>query len=335
MFRDRQTFRTTFRDNAVLTSARDTVRIERDALTALERAFEDPSLSAAFCRAFETILEMRGRVIVTGIGKSGIVARKIAATLMSTGTPAAYLHPGEANHGDLGMITSDDVVLAITWSGETPELAEVIHHTARLKVPLVVVTSSIDSAAGRAANICLPLPAVREACPNQLAPTASTTVQVALGDALAVALIRHRGFGVGDFHRLHPGGRLGAKLATVGQLMGTGAAVPIIGRGATLIEATVEMSRKRYGCTAVVDEAGRLTGVFTDGDLRRSFAAGVVEAPVGEHMTPQPLTVSPKMLSADALRIMNEHAVSALFVCEDAVLLGVVHLHDILRTGVG
>ncbi|WP_375381805.1 SIS domain-containing protein [uncultured Sphingomonas sp.] len=318
-----------------MTSARDTIRIERDALAALEEALEHTPLREAFGQAFDAILAARGRVIVTGIGKSGIVARKVAATLMSTGSPAAYLHLGEASHGDLGIITRDDVVLAISWSGETPELAEIVHHARRLGVILIVMTSRGDSAAGQAADICLPVPAVREACPHQLAPTASTTVQAALGDALAVALIHRRGFSLGDFHRLHPGGRLGARLATVAQLMGTGEAIPIIAAQATLAEATVEMSRKRYGCTAVVDGAGLLVGIFTDGDLRRSFAAGRMDALVKEQMTPQPLSVPPQTLVSDALRLMNDHAVTTLFVCDGTVLLGIVHLHDVLRVGTG
>lgn len=318
----------------MIAAASETVRIEREALMALEAALAEAPLRTAFGRTFDAILAMRGRVIATGIGKSGLVARKIAATLMSTGTPSAYLHPGEANHGDLGMITEDDVVLALSWSGETPELAEIIQHARRLGVPMIVATSNANSAAGRAADICLALPAVLEACPHQLAPTASTTVQAAMGDALAVALIRRRGFGVSDFHRLHPGGRLGAKLATVAQLMGTGDAVPTISQHATLMEATVEMSSKRYGCTAVVDATGRMIGVFTDGDLRRSFAAGRNDAPVGEHMTPRPLTIGSDTLSSEALRIMNANAVSALFVCDDTAPIGVIHLHDVLRAGI-
>ena len=316
----------------MMASACDTVRIEREALGKLEAALAGPPLRAAFRRAFDAILATRGRVIVTGIGKSGLVGRKLAATLMSTGTPSAYLHPGEANHGDLGMITPDDVVFAHSWSGETPELAEIVQHSRRLGAPLIVATAKADSAAGRAADICLTLPLVREACPNQLAPTASTTVQAALGDALAVALINHRGFGVGDFRRLHPGGRLGAKLATVAQIMGTDDAIPVIRRTATLMEAALEMSRKRYGCTAVVDEDGRMIGVFTDGDLRRSFATGR-DAAVGDHMTPRPLTILPDTLVSEAARIMNANAVSALFVCEGSGLLGVIHLHDVLRAG--
>ena len=319
----------------MMEAARDTVRIEREALTTLEIALEQSPLRDAFGNAFDAILAMRGRVIATGIGKSGLVARKIAATLMSTGTPAAYLHPGDANHGDLGMITPGDVVLAITWSGETAELAEIVHHCKRLNVTLIVATSNPGSAAGRAADVCLAMPIVQEACPNQLAPTASTTVQAALGDALAVALIGRRGFDAGDFHRLHPGGRLGAKLATVEQLMGKGAAAPVIVEHATLLEATVEMSRKRYGCTAVVDDDGRLVGIFTDGDLRRSFAAGQMDSCVSHHMTLRPLSVAPRTLLSDALRIMNDHAVTTLFVCEGTKLLGIIHLHDVLRAGTG
>ena len=319
----------------MLDAARDTIRIEREALTALEQALDQPPLRDAFGEAFDAILTMRGRVIATGIGKSGLVARKIAATLMSTGTPAAYLHPGDANHGDLGMITPGDVVFAITWSGETAELAEIVHHCKRLQVTLIVATSNPRSAAGRAADVCLGMPIVQEACPNQLAPTASTTVQAALGDALAVALIGRRGFDAGDFHRLHPGGRLGAKLATVEQLMGKGAAAPVIVEHATLLEATLEMSRKRYGCTAVVDDDGRLVGIFTDGDLRRSFAAGQMDSCVSHHMTLRPLSVAPRTLLSDALRIMNDHAVTTLFVCEGTKLLGIIHLHDVLRAGTG
>ena len=322
-------------DGVMMEAACNTIRIEREALAALEIALAEPPLRAAFGRTFHAILSMRGRVIATGIGKSGLVARKIAATLMSTGTPAAYLHPGEANHGDLGMITPGDVIFALTWSGETAELAEIIHHARRLQVMLIVATSNPGSAAGRAADICLAMPVVQEACPNQLAPTASTTVQAALGDALAVALIDRRGFGAGDFHRLHPGGRLGARLATVEQLMGTGDAAPVIGERSTLMEAAMEMSSKRYGCTAVVNDDGRLVGIFTDGDLRRSFAAGLIDAPVRDHMTDRPLSVAPRTLLSDALRIMNDHAVTTLFVCEGSVLLGIIHLHDVLRASAG
>ncbi len=320
-------------DDALL-SALETVRIEQRALAALEVALARTPLGDAFRRALDLIVAARGRVIATGIGKSGLIARKTAATMMSMGTPAAFLHPGEASHGDLGMVTSGDAVLAFSWSGETVELAEVTDYARAIGAALIVATSRADSSAGRAANVCLPLPPVEEACPHQLAPTASTTMQAALGDALAIALARRRGFTRTDFRRLHPGGRLGAKAVSVGQLMGSGEAAPVVPASATLMAATVEMSRKRYGCTAVVDEAGDLIGVFTDGDLRRSFAAGRVDSAIVEHMTPRPLSVPPHMPAAEALRIMTDHAVSVLFVCEGRRLLGAVHVHDLVRAGI-
>lgn len=317
----------------VMSSAIETVRIEQDALMALASALRDPRLSDAFIAAVEAIQTTVGRLIVTGIGKSGIIGRKIAATMTSTGTPAIFLHPGEASHGDLGLITPQDTVLALTWSGETTELGDIIGYCRRFRVKLIVATSRGESTAGRAADICLTLPRVREACPNQLAPTSSTTIQAALGDAMAVALVRERGFTESDFRIFHPGGQLGAKLLTVGQLMGTGESIPVVNADATLMDATVEMSRKRYGSTAVVDEAGHLVGVFTDGDLRRSFATNDVNGGVATHMSAHPLVAGAATLASDALRIMNENAVTVLFVCEDRRLIGALHLHDVLRAG--
>lgn len=321
-------------DDDALASALETVRIEQQALEALEAALIGTSLGDGFRRALDLIAASSGRVIATGIGKSGIIARKTAATMMSMGTPAAFLHPGDASHGDLGMVTRNDVVLAFSWSGETAEVDVVTGYARAIGATLIVATSRADGSAGRAADVCLALPPVEEACPHQLAPTASTTMQAALGDALAIALARRRGFTRGDFRRLHPGGRLGAKAVSVGRLMGSGEATPVVPASATLIEATVEMSRKRYGCTAVVDGSDMLIGAFTDGDLRRSFAAGRIDAPISEHMTPQPLSVPPHTSAADALRIMNDHAVSVLFVCDDRRLLGVVHVHDVVRAGI-
>jgi arabinose-5-phosphate isomerase len=321
-------------DEAAMLSALNTVRIEQDALSTLAVALRQPMLRDAFLRAVAAITATKGRLIVTGMGKSGIIARKIAATMTSTGTPSLYVHPGEASHGDLGMITPEDIVLALTWSGETPELGDIISFCHRFGTKLIVVTARADSSAGRAAHICLTLPQVREACPNQLAPTSSTTVQTVLGDALAVALIEERGFSPSDFLKFHPGGRLGAQLTTVGQLMGTDDEIPVVRAGASLMDATVEMSRKRYGSTAVVDDAGDLIGVFTDGDLRRSFATNHLEQEISMHMTPHPLAVAPSTLSSEALRIMNDNAVSVLFVCEDKRLVGAIHIHDVLRAGV-
>ena len=319
---------------AALLSALNTVRIEQDALSTLALALRQPELRDAFLKAIAAIDSTAGRLIVTGMGKSGIVARKIAATMTSTGTPSLFIHPGEASHGDLGMITPDDVVLALTWSGETTELSDIIAFCRRFGATLIVATSRADSSAGRAADICLTLPQVREACPNQLAPTSSTTAQMVLGDAMAVALIEERGFSKSDFLRLHPGGQLGAQLTTVGQLMGTDDEIPVVKAGATLMDATVEMSRKRYGSTAVVDEAGHMVGVFTDGDLRRSFATNHLDEDISAHMTLNPLSVVPTMLSSEALRIMNDNAVSVLFVCEKGRLVGALHIHDVLRAGV-
>lgn len=315
-------------------SALNTLDIEMQALQLLRESLQSPALGSAVGRAIDALANTRGRVVVTGMGKSGHIARKIAATMRSTGTSALYLHPGEASHGDLGVITADDIVLAITWSGETAELGDILRYCDQYSVPLIVATAYPDSTAGRAADICLPLPNVREACPNELAPTSSTTLQLVLGDALAVALIEARGFTPSDFRVFHPGGKLGAQLCVVGDVMGTGDAIPRIAGDATLLGATMEMSRKRYGCTAVVDANGRLIGVFTDGDLRRCIAVHDLNDTVMRHMSPNPLTVPADMLAAEALRILNENAVSVLFVEDGGVLTGIVHMHDIVRAGV-
>ncbi|PXA83381.1 KpsF/GutQ family sugar-phosphate isomerase [Nostoc sp. 3335mG] len=321
-------------DDAGLMSALRTTRIEIEAVEALSDALRRPPLRDAFLNAVSVIAAHAGRLIVTGMGKSGLVGRKIAATMTSTGTPSLFLHPGEASHGDLGMIGHDDSVLVLSWSGETTELGDIIAYCQRFDVKLIVATSQPDSTAARAADVCLCLPQVREACPNELAPTSSTTVQAVLGDALAVALIERRGFTRSDFMTFHPGGQLGAQLTTVAQLMGTGEDVPRVGAGATLLDAAVEMSSKRYGCTAIVDEDGRLLGAFTDGDMRRSFAGNNLHDGIDRHMTPSPLTISADTLSTQALKLMNRHGVTVLFVCADDRLEGIVHLHDILRAGV-
>lgn len=315
-------------------SAIKTVRIEQEALTTLALALRQSDLRHAFVKAIDAIHTTRGRAIITGMGKSGLIGRKIAATLTSTGTPSMFIHPGEASHGDLGMVTPEDIVIALTWSGETTELGDIIAYCRRFRVTLIVVTANSDSTAGRAADICLTLPKVKEACPNELAPTSSTTLQAVIGDALAIALVEERGFSKSDFQVFHPGGRLGAQLTTVQQIMGTGDAIPVVPTGATLMDATFEMSRKRYGSTAVVNNDGELVGAFTDGDLRRSFATNHLHDDISAHMTPNPLAVTPSTLSSDALRIMNENAVQVLFVCEDKQLLGAVHIHDVLRAGV-
>lgn len=315
-------------------SALRSVRTQIEGMEALIAALGEPALAHAFDAAVGVIAAARGRVIVTGMGKSGLIGRKIAATLASTGTPSMYIHPAEASHGDLGMITSDDMVLALSWSGETTELSDIVTYCGRFDVPLVVITSRRDSTAGRAADICLALPRAPEACPNQLAPTTSTTLQVVLGDALAVALVERRGFSATEFRVFHPGGKLGAQLLTLADVMGHGEELPVIGLDASLMEATIEMSRKRYGSTAVVDGDGRLVGAFTDGDLRRSVTSASLDDNIVRHMTVRPLAVGPEMLASEGLRLMNDNAVSLLFVCDDERLIGAVHLHDILRAGV-
>jgi arabinose-5-phosphate isomerase len=315
-------------------SALKTLDIELEALATLRTALASSSLRDSVEQAIQLLASTPGRVIVTGMGKSGHIARKIAATMRSTGTSAIFLHPGEASHGDLGVISKQDVVLAITWSGETAELSDILHYCNHYGVKLIVATSYPDSTAGREADICLAMPPVREACPNELAPTSSTTLQLVLGDALAVALTEARGFTPSDFRAFHPGGKLGAQLTTVGQIMGVGEAIPRVGRDASLTSATLEMSRKRYGCTAVVDEDGRLLGAFTDGDLRRCIAVHDLGDNIALHMSANPLAVRPETLVSEALQILTQHAVSVLFVEQDGKLAGIVHIHDLVRVGV-
>ncbi|MCY1670982.1 KpsF/GutQ family sugar-phosphate isomerase [Novosphingobium sp. SL115] len=320
--------------NPYKVSALKTVDTEIQALESLKNVLEDYQFSTALRRAIDAMARTRGRVVVSGMGKSGHIGRKIAATLRSTGTPALFLHPGEASHGDLGLITSNDIVLAITWSGETSELADIFNYCNHFDITLIVATAHADSTAARAADICLDLPQVREACPNDLAPTSSTTLQLVLGDVLAVALIEARGFTPSDFRIFHPGGKLGAQLLTVDHVMGTGAAIPKVNRTASLSSATIEMSRKRYGATAVIEGDDRLVGAFTDGDLRRCIAIYSLEDEIGLHMSPNPVAVPREMLCSDALRILNENAVSVLFVVDGEKLVGVVHMHDIVRAGI-
>ena len=313
-----------------------TVRAEIDGLEALVAALAT-TLERNFCAAVETILAARGRVVVTGMGKSGHIARKVAATLASTGTPAFFLHPAEASHGDLGMIGAGDVVLAFSWSGETPELRDVIHYCKRFDVTLIAVASGPDSALIKAASLAFVLPASEEACPNRLAPTTSTTMQLAFGDALAMALLEARGFSARDFHAIHPGGKLGAQLVTVGDLMGVGEAVPKVGADATLARAIEAINAKRwYGGVAVVDDEARLVGVLTDGDVRRVFGKAKLDSPVADFMTRGPVSAPPGLLASEAMRLMNERErpFTLLFVCEAGRLVGAVHMHDFLRAGI-
>ena len=316
-------------------AATRTVRAEIDGLKALTAALES-GLRRPFEQAIEAIRAATGRVVVTGMGKSGHVARKIASTLSSTGTPAFFLHPGEASHGDLGMLTLGDVVLAISWSGETPELKAVIDFCSRFAAPLIAVASERRSALADAADIALILPRSPEACQNTGAPTTSTTMQMAFGDALAIALLEARGFSAADFRNFHPGGRLGAQLVTVGDLMVRGDHLPAVREDATLSEAIFEITRTRYGGVGVVDPHGVLVGAFTDGDLRRALPLANLGDAVVRHMNRSPVRVHPHLLATEALRVMNErpNPIMLLFACEGDRLVGAVHMHDFLRAGV-
>jgi len=318
----------------LIATARRVIDLEAGGLEALAAALTGP-LGGGFARAVQVILDVRGRVIVSGMGKSGHVARKIAATLASTGTPAHFVHPAEASHGDLGMITRGDAVLLLSNSGETPELADLIAYTRRFGIPLIGVAARADSTLIRRSDVALVLPAAAEACALNLAPTTSTTMTLALGDALAVALMEHRRFTPEDFRGFHPGGRLGARLAKVADLMHGGDALPLIGEGAPMGEALIEMSRKGFGIVGVT--AGeRLVGVITDGDLRRNME-GLLERRVEEVMTPRPRRIMAEALATEALKVMNAHRITALFAVAEAapeVPVGILHVHDLLRAGV-
>jgi arabinose-5-phosphate isomerase len=315
-------------------SALRTLDTEAAGLSALSAAIGD-GLGPAFVAAVEKLHAASGRVIVTGMGKSGHVGRKIAATFASTGTPAYFVHPGEASHGDLGVISPrHDVIVALSWSGETVELKNLIDYAKRFRVALIAVTSQPESTLAQAADIALILPAAREACSLGLAPTTSTLMQLALGDALAVALFESRGFTALEFKALHPGGRLGASLTFVRDLMHKGANVPLVAQTARMSDAVVEMSAKGFGCVGVVDADGQLAGIITDGDLRRHMRDDLLGSTVAEVMTRNPKSVRPDQLAAEALELLNAGKVTALFVVEKSKPVGLVHVHDLLRIGV-
>ena len=314
-----------------LDAARAVLATEAAGLRALAAA-----LNADFTRAVDLLAGITGRVIVSGMGKSGHVAHKIAATLASTGTPAHFVHPAEASHGDLGMVVPGDAVLALSNSGETTELADIVAHARRFALPLVGITRQPGSALAQAADVALLLPPAEEACPMGLAPTTSTTMQMALGDALAVALLRRRGFTAADFRQFHPGGRLGSRLRRVRELMHTGQAVPLAQPDTPMDRAVLTMTEKRLGCVGVTDTAGRLIGILTDGDLRRHMGPGLLGRAVGDIMTLAPRSIGPDALAVEALNLMNkpERPITALFVLDAAEApIGILHLHDLLRAG--
>ena len=299
---------------------------------ALTRAAAD--LGPAFAEAVTVCADAPGRVVCTGVGKSGHVGRKIAATLASTGQPALFIHATEASHGDLGMIGPGDVVLALSRSGETRELADVVAYAKRFAIPLLAVTADPASALGRAADVLLLLPDLPDAADAVNAPTTSTTLQIALGDALAVALMERRGFNADAFRAFHPGGSLGAALRTVSELMHKGDELPLVEADAPMRSTLLVMTEKRFGVVGVVGPTGALEGVVTDGDLRRHMD-GLLDHTAGEIMTPAPRAAAPDLLAAEALRLMNDARITVLFVVDDArAPLGILHVHDLLRAGV-
>ncbi|WP_458759866.1 KpsF/GutQ family sugar-phosphate isomerase [Afipia sp. TerB] len=316
-----------------IASALRTLETEAGGIAALVAALQN-GLGAPFAAAIELILGARGRVIVTGLGKSGHIGRKIAATLASTGTPAFFVHAAEASHGDLGMITPDDVIIALSWSGETAELKNLITYSRRFRIGLIGVTSEADSTLGAASDVVLTLPKAREACPHNLAPTTSSLMQLALGDALAVALLEGRGFTAVDFGTLHPSGKLGAMLKFVRDLMHTGDAVPLKPLGTRMSDALVEMTSNNFGCVGIVDGRGEIVGIVTDGDLRRHMRPDLMAATVDEVMTPNPKTIGPDLLASEALEILNSSKITALIVTEARKPVGIVRLHDLLTVGV-
>ncbi len=308
--------------------AREVLEIEAAAIQGLL-----PQLDETFDRAVELMRACTGRVVCTGMGKSGIVMQKIAATLNSTGTPALFLHPAEAIHGDLGMLVAGDLVLAASYSGTTEEILRLVETIKRLDIPLIAMTGNDQSPLARHADVHLRLAIDKEACPLNLAPTASTTATLAMGDALAMALVEARGFSLEDFARLHPGGRIGRRLLKVSQLMHAGADLPKVHRTTPMREAIYEMSKKGLGITAVVDDGDRLVGCISDGDLRRLLERDetLLRRTAGECMQPRPRTIGGDELAAAALERMEEHRITSLFVCDGERLEGVVHVHDLWR----
>jgi arabinose-5-phosphate isomerase len=314
-----------------LAAARRVLQLEAEGVQALSAA-----LDGRFAAAVELLVRVAGRVVVSGIGKSGHVARKIAATLASTGTPAIWVHASEASHGDLGMVTPQDAVLLLSNSGETAELRDLVAYAKRFAIPLIGIVGRAGSNLAEAADIALVLPATPEACPLGLAPTTSTTAMLALGDALAVALMRRRGFSAEDFQVLHPGGKLGRVLVRVEDIMHGADELPLIGPDAGMSSTILRMTEKRFGCVGVVDGEGRLVGIVTDGDLRRHIGDALLEKRVEQVMTRSPKTIRPKALAAEALGRMNagERPITCLFVVEQGKPVGIVHIHDCLRAGI-
>ena len=316
-------------DDRDIAAARRVIELEIAGLRVLA-----DGLSGEVARAIDTLYAVTGRIVVTGMGKSGHIARKIAATLASTGTPALFVHPAEASHGDLGMITPADAVFALSNSGETTELADLVDYCKRFEIPLISMTGRTGSTLAAASDVALVMPTAAEACPMGLAPTTSTTVMLALGDAIAVAILERRGFSRDDFHALHPGGKLGRRLLKVRDIMHGEKELPVVGGDAVMSEALIEMTTKGLGCVGVVDAGGALLGIITDGDLRRHMSADLTTRRVRDIMTTGAKAIQPETLASEALHFMNEKKITNVFVVSSNKPVGVLHIHDCLRAGV-
>ena len=309
--------------------AKRVLKIEADALMCLSE-----NLGESFIQTLDIFADTRGRVIVSGMGKSGHIGKKIAATLASTGTPSFFVHPAEASHGDLGMITEMDSLFALSNSGETSELADIVEYSSRFKIPLVAMTAVAESTIARAANIAVILPEPLEACPMGLAPTTSSTMMLAIGDAIAVALLGRQNFSSADFKALHPGGKLGQRLMKVADIMHSGNKLPLACPEDQMSTIILEMTAKCFGCVGVLDADGQLNGMITDGDLRRHMGDKLLTAQAVEIMTPGVRTIDPDALVSEALSIMNAYSITNLFVVEQNGPIGIIHIHDCLRAGV-
>ena len=311
-------------------SAIKTIDSEIDTINHLKDSVKAENLT----KALDFMQNSKGRIIITGMGKSGHIGRKIAASLASTGTPSFFVHPAEASHGDLGMITEDDVVVAISNSGESRELIDILNYCKRFGIKLIAITKNAESSLGKAGDVVLELPNNGEACPLGLAPTSSTTATLVLGDILTVGMIERKGFSKEDFNDRHPGGKLGSILKRVSDLMHTGQEMPILDENSNMQAVLLEMTSKRLGCVGFINQAGDLTGILTDGDLRRCLSSKILEEKAIDLMTHNPKTISPNAMTAEALKIMHDKKITNLFVLDGKKPVGVIHIHDLLNNGV-
>ena len=315
--------------NSDLISAKRTIDTEIDALRVMES-----ELGTSLTEALNLMQSARGRVILTGMGKSGHIAQKIAASLASTGTPSFFVHPAEASHGDLGMITPDDIIIAISNSGESKELVDILNYSKRFGIKLIAITKNPNSSLGKAGDIVLKLPSSREACPLGLAPTSSTTATLVLGDILTVAMIERNGFSKEQFNQRHPGGKLGSVLQKVSDLMHKGDEIPILSLNAGMQDVLLEMTSKRLGCVGFVDESGNLAGILTDGDLRRCLSPDILSKKALDVMTINPKVISPDSMASEAVKLMHDKKITNLFAVENGTPVGVIHIHDCLNSGI-